>query len=313
LGIIGEGPVPDYQSVDELLQAFKATAKRHIEDQLDLELTNASIWRSWDRVGHTFDAMFIGECADRCRYPLEGGVDFNLIDAYFTGAATVIDSITAIDKLVFKEKRYSLPEFVQILKGNFAGHSLLQAELKNKFPKFGNDDEEGDRYAAPAMNAVLDALDEIDWPEGYIPVGGFYSLYHHRTFGRELCATPDGRMAGEHYSENQSPVYGADKKGVTALLTSLAKLPFQRTACGGVNLTFSSTVTPELLASLIKGYFKMGGLHIAITVADQETLKAAMANPDAHRTLTVRLYGFSEYFVNLPEWQQQEIIARTSL
>lgn len=313
LGIIGEGPVPDYQSVDELLQAFKATAKRHIEDQLDLELTNASIWRSWDRVGHTFDAMFIGECADRCRYPLEGGVDFNLIDAYFTGAATVIDSITAIDKLVFKEKRYSLPEFVQILKGNFAGHSLLQAELKNKFPKFGNDDEEGDRYAAPAMNAVLDALDEIDWPEGYIPVGGFYSLYHHRTFGRELCATPDGRMAGEHYSENQSPVYGADKKGVTALLTSLAKLPFQRTACGGVNLTFSSPVTPELLASLIKGYFKMGGLHIAITVADQETLKAAMANPDAHRTLTVRLYGFSEYFVNLPEWQQQEIIARTSL
>ena len=137
--------------------------------------------------------MFIGECADRCRYPLEGGVDFNLIDAYFTGAATVIDSITAIDKLVFKEKRYSLPEFVQILKGNFAGHSLLQAELKNKFPKFGNDDEEGDRYAAPAMNAVPDALDEIDWPEGYIPVGGFYSLYHHRTFGWNFAPL---RMAG---------------------------------------------------------------------------------------------------------------------
>ena len=313
LGIIGKGPVPAYRSMDEILQALKNTARRHIEDQLGLELTHASTWRTLDQRGHTFDAMFMGECADRCRYPLDGGVDFYLFDVYFTGAATVIDSLSAIDRLVFREHRYSLEEFVRILRDNYKGQPLLQAELKNKFAKFGNDDEEGDRYAAPAMNAILDVLDEIDWPQGYIPVGGFYSLHHHNDFGWELCATPDGRMAGEPYSENQSPVYGADKKGVTALLSSLVMLPFHRTPCGGVNLTFSSSVTPALLGSIIESYFKMGGLHIAITVADRETLQAAMAHPENHRALTVRLYGFSEYFIYLSEWQQKEFLARTAL
>jgi len=313
LGVIGEEPVPAFQSMDEILQALKNTARRHMEEQLDMEVVNASTWRIMDQRGHTFDAMFMGECADRCRYPLDGGVDFYLVDVYFTGAATVIDSLSAIDRLVFREKRYSLEEFVQIIKDNYKGLPLLLAELKNKFPKFGNDDEEGDRYAASAMNAVLDVLDEMDWPQGYIPVGGFYSLHHHNNFGWELCATPDGRMAGEPYSENQSPVYGADRKGVTALLSSLAKLPFHRTPCGGVNLTFSSPVTPELLTSIIESYFKMGGLHIAITVADRETLQAALANPEAYRTLTVRLFGFSEYFIHLSEWQQKEFLARTAL
>jgi formate C-acetyltransferase len=313
LGVIGEGPAPAYKSVHEIVQALKNAARRHMEDQLDTEVVNASTWRMLDQRGHTFDAMFVGKCAERCRYPLDGGVDFYLIDAYFTGAATVIDSLSAIDRLVFREKRYTLEEFVQILKDNYNGQPLLQAEIKNKFPKFGNDDEEGDRYAALAMNAVLDAMEEIDWPQGYVPVGGFYSLHHHNNFGWELCATPDGRMAGEPYSENQSPVYGTDRKGVTALLSSLAKLPFHRTPCGGVNLTFSSPVTPALLASIIESYFKMGGLHIAITVADRATLEAALANPQAYRTLTVRLFGFSEYFIHLSEWQQKEFLARTAL
>lgn len=312
LGVIGGGPVPACQSVDDIIQAMKGEARRHIEDQLALELMHGSLWRTFDRVGHTFDAMFMGECADRCRYPLDGGVEFFMIDVYFSGAATVIDSLSAIDRLVFREKRFSLEEFVQILKDNYQGYPLLQAELKNKFAKFGNDDDEADRFAAPAMNAMLDVLDEVDWPNDYIPVGGFYSLCHHNTFGWVLCATPDGRMAGEPFSENQSPVYGTDKKGITALLTSLAKLPFHRTACGGLNLTFSSVVTPELLASLIESYFKMGGLHIAITVADRETLEAAMVSPEEYRTLTVRLFGFSEYFINVSKWQQKEIIGRTA-
>ena len=100
---------------------------------------------------------------------------------------------------------------------------------------------------------------------------------------------------------------------MTDLLCSLAKLPFHRTPCGGVNLTFSSPVTPELLASIIESYFKMGGLHIAITVVDRETLQAALTNPEAYRTLTVRLFGFSEYFIYLSEWQQKEFLARTAL
>jgi formate C-acetyltransferase len=126
-------------------------------------------------------------------------------------------------------------------------------------------------------------------------------------------ATADGRKRGEAFSENQSPVYGADKKGVTALLKSVAKLPLTRTASGGINLTFSNPVTPEMIRAITKGYFDIGGIHTALTVVDRATLEAALANPQAYRTLTVRLFGFSEYFINVAKWQQQEIIERTKL
>jgi len=234
------------------------------------------------------------------------------MNIYLTGAATVVDSFAAIDKLVFQDKRYTLEQFVEILKNNFEGNELLQAELQNKFPKFGNDDDNADKYTK-ALDAVLDAIDEMQWPEDYVPFASFYSLNHHNNFGWAMEATPDGRMRGKAFSENQSPVYGADKKGVTALLKSIAKLPLKRTPAGGINLTFSNPLTPDMIKAVTQGYFDIGGIHTAYTVVDRATLEAALENPQAYRTLTVRLFGFSEYFINVAKWQQQEIIERTKL
>lgn len=313
LGVTTDRDSSDYASVEDLIEALKQEAKKHIEELVVGTVCNDNSWRIADQRGHTFDGIFMGECADRCRYPLEGGTPIQLINVYFAGAATIIDSLSAIDRLVFQEKRFTLPEYVAILRNNFEGHEILQAEVKNKFPKFGNDDPVADKYAGTAMNALLDALDETDRPSDYVLCGGFYSLHHHNNYGWELAATPDGRLKGEAFSENQSPVYGADKKGVTALLKSVAKLPMHRTPCGGINLTFTETMTPERLKAITEAYFKMGGLHMAFTVTDRETLLDAMAHPENHRNLTVRLFGFSEYFINLSDWQKQEILDRTKL
>ena len=124
-------------------------------------------------------------------------------------------------------------------------------------------------------------------------------------------AAYDGRKSGEPFSENQSPTYGADKNGITALLKSISKLPFERTAGGGLNLTFSQKVSSDVLKALILTYFSMGGLHVGISVIDRGTLQDAMVNPNKYKSLTVRLYGFSEYFVSLPEWQQIAVLNRT--
>ena len=140
----------------------------------------------------------------------------------------------------------------------------------------------------------------------------FYSLERENAWASEIPATPDGRRNGQPFSENQSPVYGADKKGITALLSSLAKIPFRRTAAGGLNLTFSSAVKPEILGALIKTYFAGGGMHVGITVLDREVLLDAMKHPEKYRSLTVRMYGFSEYFITLPEWQQIAVLNRTA-
>ena len=131
------------------------------------------------------------------------------------------------------------------------------------------------------------------------------------SWSSKLGATPDGRKSGQPFSENQSPTYGADKNGITALLKSLSKLPLDRTVTGGLNLTFSQKVSSKILRALVISYFNMGGFHVGISVIDRKTLKDAMENPQKYKSLTVRLYGFSEYFVNLPKWQQIAVLNRT--
>ena len=146
-------------------------------------------------------------------------------------------------------------------------------------------------------------------------IGSFTEMLSTNTYpgrGIVLGATPDGKRRGELISENQSPTYGADQNGVTALLKSVAKLPFHRAPAGGLNLTFSQPVTARTLQSLITAYLRAGGLHTGITILDRSVLLDAMDHPDRYPALTVRLYGFSEYFISLPLWQQEAVLNRTA-
>ena len=102
-----------------------------------------------------------------------------------------------------------------------------------------------------------------------------------------------------------------DVSGVTATLKSVAKLPLHRTANGGLNLMFAQKVSADILQSLILAYFKMGGIHAGVSVTDIQILKDAMIRPEKYKSLTVRLYGFSEYFISLPEWQKIALMNRT--
>jgi len=140
---------------------------------------------------------------------------------------------------------------------------------------------------------------------------GFYSLSLHHSFGREIPGTPDGRRAGEAISENQSPVYGTDRQGPTALLKSVARLPFSRALLGGLNVTFARPIPTADLAALVSTYCQLGGLLVGFSFVTRETLRAAQQHPEHYRSLCVRLYGFSEYFVAISPEEQDELIART--
>ena len=160
-------------------------------------------------------------------------------------------------------------------------------------------------------NLLIDAVESSKHTKQEILLPSLYSLERENSWAEAVPATPDGRRAGKPFSENQSPVYGADKKGITAMLNSLAKLPFDRTPAGGLNLTFSENVDPKILEALVTTYFQKGGLHVGMTVLNRKTLQDAMKHPKKYKTLTVRMYGFSEYFVNLVEWQQLAVLNRT--
>lgn len=296
-----------YSSLDELIQAFIHCLKNDIQAYVDFRQRGFDITEA--RKFFVLDALLLSDSAAECRYACDGQAKYNVINVFCPGVATVGDSLMVIDKLVFQEKRYTYEAFASIVKANFAGHEALLDEIRG-YTMFGNDTE-ADRYTALAAEAFLDAVDAVDRNQNHYLAAGFYSLERDNVWGFSVGATPNGRLAGEAFSENQSPTYGADKNGITALLNSLAKLPLHRTVTGGLNLTFTQKLSPAILKALILGYFEQGGFHVGVSVIDRETLKDAMQHPEKYQSLTVRLYGFSEYFVSLPYWQQLAILNRT--
>lgn len=297
-----------YASLDELVNAVKEEIRADIQRDVD-EKENGFKNKEFARKAFVFDGLFLTDSSYECRFACDGRAKYTVYNAFCPGVATIGDSLMVLDKLVFKEKRLEYGEFIEILENNFAGNEELRQEILS-FTKFGNDTE-ADKYTTLAGSIFLDAADGVSLKENRYLIGGFYSLERDNSWSGEVGATPDGRLSGEPFSENQSPTYGADRNGITALLKSVARLPFYRTATGGLNLTFSGSVSAKILKALILSYFEMGGLHVGISVVNREMLEDAMVNPDKYKSLTVRLYGFSEYFISLPKWQQIAVINRT--
>lgn len=297
----------EYASINEVLTAFKTALTENIQNYVDNTQKGFSEERA--RKEFVLDSLLLSDSTVECRYACDGNAKYNILNIFCPGVATIGDSLMVLDKLVFKEKRYSYKEFAEIIKNNYENNQELVSEIKS-YTMFGNDTEI-DSYTVLAGNAFLDAIDAVEHRDNHYLTAGFYSLERENSWASEIGATPNGRKAGEPFSENQSPTYGADKNGITALLKSISKLPFDRTVTGGLNLTFSQKTNPEIMKALVVSYFQMGGFHVGISVIDRKTLEDAMVNPEKYKSLTVRLYGFSEYFVSLPKWQQLAILNRT--
>ncbi|MBQ8849399.1 MAG: hypothetical protein IJ011_03580 [Clostridia bacterium] len=294
----------EFSSKEELLSAFAAAVTKECEGYL---CESRYPDRDWVRCVFVIDSLLLGTCNEVCDY-IPYGLTYRAKNIFLPGIATLGDSLCALDKLVFNgDIPYS--EFIRMLKADFIGFENVYERIA-ALPKFGNDNAE-DSYTIEMAEALIGAIESAEHTEREVLLPSFYSLERENVWAESIPATPDGRRAGKPFSENQSPVYGADRKGITALLNSLSKLPFEKTAAGGLNLNFSSKVEPSILQALCKTYFERGGLHIGMTVLDRETLKDAMAHPEKYKTLTVRMYGFSEYFVSLAEWQQLAVLNRT--
>ena len=297
----------EYESVGELRDAFRDALQNDIQKYVSM--TQQGFGDDVLRKFYVLDSLLLSDCASACKYAGDGTAKYMVCNIFCPGIATVGDSLMVIDKLVFAEKRLGYTELLGILQNDYSEHGDLLDEIKG-YTMFGNDTP-NDAYTVMAANAFQDAVDAVEHNQNVYLAPGFYSLEKDNLWCAEIGATPNGRRAGTPFSENQSPTYGSDKNGITALLGSLAKLPFDRTVTGGLNLTFSQKMRAEILRALVLSYFELGGLHVGISVIDRKALEDAMIHPDRYQSLTVRLYGFSEYFVSLPKWQQLAVLNRT--
>lgn len=311
------GAFESFKTFDEFMKAFKEqlahfmalTAEEHnilLEAQRELfpDAVHSALM---------VDAIKVGRDALDRTMPFENGSALNVV-----GMINVADSMAAVKKLVFEEKRVTKKQLTAALKANWQGDGY--AEIRKMClaaPKYGNGDPYVDSISAELYQFWADTAVTFPtiWGGTTKPTG--ISITAHAPGGALTGATPDGRYAGETLADGtMSPAQGRDTHGPTAVLRSamaIDQVPFQATL---LNMKFhpsalKSTEDLRKLSDLIKTYFSFGGKHVQFNVIDQETLVDAQKHPERHRDLIIRVAGYSAYFVQLTKSVQDEIIART--
>jgi len=314
---IDTGNLDDISTMEEFLQLYYrqmvyllSEYRRGFEADNQVEAScNAGRLRIED--------CFLEGTVEKAENWILGGTKYHKVVAQGTGLAMMTDSLYALDRFVFQDKKMSLSEFAGLLASNYAGNEPLADFLKKRYAKFGNDIDEVDKYATIVANLFTKAVQEVNG-ENYL-----YQLWptlssdrDYTLMGKYVGATPDGRRHGEPLSENQSPSLGCDTQGLTALLNSVSKVDFGKITGGPLNVRIHpSTVRGEdglhNLAALLGTYMQRGGMQLQINVVDAAQLREAMQSPEKYKNLCVRVTGYSAFFTQMGEKAQLELISRT--
>ena len=310
------GDIRSFKSYNELYQAFL----KQVEYMVDIFKKTWNLCQQMRAEIFTlpYASLTIDDCIETGNGFLQGGMRYPWLKGDYAdvGHQNVSDSLTAIKKLVFEDKRITMDELLNALDADFEGKEALRQMLISA-PKYGNDDN----YADDVFNAVsLDASRIMAQPDMYgkpmhICRGG---ASQHYWAGNTISALPDGRKAWQPTADaNLSPAQGMDTHGPTAVLLSATKvnqMEYAMTTLLNMKVMPSTIRTKEgmrKLLSLIKTYFDRGGWHVQFNMIDPTVLLDAKKHPEKHRELVVRVAGYSAYFVELTAKVQDEIIART--
>ena len=320
----GYGHFKDMQSFDELQNAWDKIVREltHmsviVENAVDIALER--------EVPDVLCSALTEDCIGRGKTLKEGGAVYDFISGLQVGIANLADSLAAIKKLVFEEKKLTTKELWDALMNNFDGEKgkQIQQLLIYDAPKYGNDDDYVDTLLTSAYDVYIDEIKKYPntrygrGPIGGIRYAGTSSISANVGQGSGTLATPDGRYANQPLAEGCSPSHAMDVNGPTAVFKTVSKLPTEKIT-GGVLL--NQKVTPTLLEKeenkqklilLLRTFFnRLKGYHVQYNVVSKDTLIDAQNNPEKYRDLIVRVAGYSAFFNVLSKATQDDIIART--
>jgi len=312
---IETGDPANFGCFDDLYTAYEKQLQYFIDLKID---GNNTIEKMFARqMPAPFLSLLIDDCIANATDYNAGGARYNSSYIQGVGLGSITDNLSAIKKWVFDERRISMTKLMEALRNNFRDNDALRYDLIYKSPKWGNNDESADRHAVRVFNSFYQAVNGRPTARGGHFRINMLPTTSHVYFGSVIGAMPDGRLATEPLSEGISPVQGADTHGPVAVLLSAAKIDHIKT--GGTLLNqkfdpsfFEGEESLEKLVSLIRTYFRLGGHHIQFNVVNAETLRNAQKHPEKYRDLIVRVAGYSDYFNDLGESLQEEIIRRTA-
>lgn len=308
------GNAEDFKSYEELWAAFK----KQIEYFVDMKIRgNHMIEKIYaTEMPAPCLSIITNDCIKNAKDYNNGGSRYNTRYIQGVGIGTVTDSLAAIKYNVFDQKKFTMKELIEAMNDNFEGHEDIHHLVSSKTPKFGNDDD----YADDIMKSVFELYRDTITGRPTMTGGTYYvdmlPTTCHVYFGSVIGATPNGRLAKVPVSEGISPEKGADVKGPTAVIKSMAKMDHSSTGGTLLNQKFTPKALEgekglDHLSALIRSYFAMDGHHIQFNVIDRETLIQAQLHPLEYKDLIVRVAGYSDYFRNLDKALQDEIIERT--
>ncbi len=311
---IQSGSLKELNTFEDLMQAYKKQLNYFID--LKIEGNNIIDNIISQELPAPFLSVFIDDCIALGKDYNAGGARYNTSYIQGVGLGSITDSLSALKDHVYERQSLSLKEFVDVLDSNFSGNELFRQRLVEETPKYGNDEDFADDLAERVFTYFYQAVDNRPTAKGGKFRINMLPTTSHVYFGSKIGALPDGRKAYKPLSEGISPVQGADRKGPTAVLKSATKFDHLKT--GGTLLNqkftpdfFQDDTAREQLKNLIRTYFHLKGHHIQFNVVTAETLKKAKLQPEKYRDLIVRVAGYSDYFIELSEELQDEIIQRT--
>lgn len=308
------GYAKDFKSYDELYEAYK----KQVEHLIDIKIEGSNIIEKIyaEYMPAPFLSIITNDCISRGKDYNAGGARYNTNYIQGVGIGTITDSLAAIKYNVFDEKKFTMEELIEALEHNFEGYDMIANLVRNKTPKYGNDDDYADNIMKDVFNFYQKTVTGRPNMKGGTYRVNMLPTTCHVYFGEVMNASPNGRLAQKPVSEGISPEKGADVHGPTAVIKSCSKMDHLRTGGTLLNQKFTPSVVKgeeglDNMANLVRAYFNMDGHHIQFNVIDRETLIRAQQNPDEYKDLIVRVAGYSDHFRNLSKALQDEIIERT--
>ncbi|WP_028308733.1 glycyl radical protein [Desulfitibacter alkalitolerans] len=308
--------IKTYEDVlNNFTEAWDFLVKHYYIRQAALEISNAAC------LAAPFMSMLNDACVEALtdiHQPIFGiGLSKDTGNLSVIGFGTVIESLTAIKKLIFEDKAFDLEKLKEALETNFEDHERIRQMLLN-VPQYGNNEHYADEIARQVDEIICGVMQCYQTPNGPQNLK-FVPVTTHVAMGKRMGATPNGRKAGEAFSEGVSPTQGRDSQGPLATLISIAKAKsrkYNNNLARLVNIKISPQVlsgekgTRDLM-ELIRTFVDLKLWHIQFFVINKSTLLKAQKNPEKYRNLIVRVAGYSAYFTELSPNLQNEIINRT--
>ena len=311
------GGLDTYQTFDDLQKAFQQQIDIFIEKMMLAEQVVERVHQ--ECLPTAFLSTVIDDCLIKGIDVTRGGAKYNLSGIQMIQIANLADSLAAIKQLVYDEQRILKEELLNALQNNFEGDEIIQTMLLHKVPKYGNDVEWVDRIGAKWAEYFRERMKVYTNYRGGPYHTGMYTVSAHVPMGENVGASPDGRKALTPLADGgMSAVYGRDLSGPTAVLKSVSRLNNSLTTNGGLlNMKFlpeffESQSGKDKFEMFLRAFVDLEVPHIQFNVVRKEDLLDAKKHPENYQSLTIRVAGYTAYFVELAGKLQDEIIERTT-